>query len=226
MGQSPETMSASTPSSLLRAVSANKDSPRWDEFARIYAPLIRRYVEQSRAKALDLPSSDVDDIAQDFFISIFNSMQGFHYDRARGRFRHYLSRAVANLVRRRGEKATANARRTVPIDGEPGNPCPDSGQTDETRETMLKVWTLALSRVLQSGRFDPNTKALFRRLVLEQAPVNEVAAEFRKTPNNIYQIKDRVLKSVHRELVSHGLGQKSLDEIQESLEAAMDPSRS
>lgn len=202
-----------TSETLLRELSARPDSPRAEEFARLYEPVLRRYVAAARVDHAPLQSADQDDLVQEIFLAVRSALPGFRYDRARGRFRGYLRRAVRNAVLRL-QRFRRDARAPFP-DEDPAAPFPD-----EAGETLLQVWTLALARVVRSGRFAPNTLAAFRRVALDGVPVPDVAREFKLVPNAVYQLKSRILGAVRAELDRFGRGRLSLDELAEALLAA------
>jgi len=54
----------------------------WDEFCRLYQPLVRAYVGR-----FHLQDSDADDLAQDVFAKLHGHMARFDLDHARGKFR-------------------------------------------------------------------------------------------------------------------------------------------
>ena len=201
-----------TSETLLRELTAHPDSPRAEEFARLYEPVLRRYVVQSRAGHEPLQSADRDDLVQEIYLSVRSALPGFRYDRSRGRFRDYLRRAVRNAVSRfRGRLVDA----PLPLTEDIPAPVPD-----DTGELLPQIWTLALARVMRSGSFSPNTLAAFRRVALENAPIPDVAREFKLKPNAIYQIKNRVLRAVRAELDRFGRGRLSPEELLEALFAA------
>ena len=202
-----------TSETLLRELAARPDSPRAEEFARLYEPVLRRYVAQSRVRHERIQAADRDDLVQEAFMAVHSALPGFRYDPSRGRFRAYLRRVVRSVVLRFQKRQFA-----VPAPGadqELSSPAPD-----DTGELSLQVWTLALARVLRSGRFAPNTIAAFRRLALEEVPVANVAREFKLKPNAVYQLKSRVLCAVRAELERFGGGRLPLEDLAETLLAA------
>ena len=208
-----ETFPATSPT-LLRAIAADPESPRWNDFARLYAPLVRRYLAKARVDFEPIGEADRDDLVQETFLAVARALPGFRYDPARGRFRGYLATVVRNLVlRRRREEA---ARPEVAV-AETGEREAAPATTDAERELMLECWTLALARVLREHAFTPNAKAVFRAHVLDDRPAADVADEFRMRPNAVYQVKDRVLRAVRRELASFGQGRLPLADLHEAL---------
>lgn len=202
-----------TSETLLRNLSRHPDSPRAEEFARLYEPVLRRYVAQSRVCHERLQPADCDDIVQEAFLAVRSALPGFHYNPARGRFRSYLRCVVRNAVLRfqKRQKASDVSAGAVSV------PAPEP---DDSSELSLQVWTLALARVLRSGRFSPNTIAAFRRLALEESPVSDVAREFKLKPNAVYQLKSRILRAVRAELERFGGNRLPLEDLAEALLAA------
>ena len=202
-----------TSETLLRELAGHPadGSPRDETFARLYEPVLRRYVAQACAEGDCVQPADRDDLVQEIFLAVRNALPRFRYDPARGRFRDYLRRTAHNAVfhlRRR-----LAARPVLAGAAEPPAPSPDPAP-----ELRLRAWTLALGRVVRSGRFEPNTLAAFRRVALEDVPAPEVAREFKLKPNAVYQIKNRVLRAVRDELRRAGQGRLSLEDLCEALE--------
>ena len=190
-----------TSETLLRDLKANSESPRLNEFASIYRPLIERYVKQQSRK-FRLDHFDEDDIIQDVFVNVHRALSRFTYDKGKGGFRAYIRTAVKNQIlqlcaRRERERALPP---TSPVFENAGL---DSSGDEEARrdETlMLKAWSLALSKVFAENGFTPNNKAAFLRLVVDGATPSEVAAEFRLKPNAVYQMKHRIMNAVNARL--------------------------
>ena len=205
-----------TSETLLRNLAARPDSPRAEEFARLYEPVLRRYVAQARIGHAPIQPADRDDLVQEVFLAVRSALPGFRYVPGRSSFRAYLRRAVRNAVLRL-------QRRPAPVppalaDARPAAP---SAAGDES-ETQLRIWTLALARVFRSGRFSPNTQAVFRRVALEGESPVDVGREFKLKPNAVYQIRNRILRAVREELDRFGRGRLSASDLLDALESASD----
>ena len=205
-----------TSPTLLNAIAADSSSPRWNDFARLYEPVIRRYLARERENFRVIQPSDRDDLVQETFLAVMRALPSFRYDPEKGCFRGYLFTIVRRLVV--GHQRDLNRRPVVAEDTGENEAAPDT--TDADRELMVEIWTLALARVLSRKDVSPNTKAVFRRHVLDNQPVEVVAAEFRMKPNAVYQVKDRVLRAVRRELAEFGKGRLTLAELHEALLSA------
>ena len=67
---------------------------RWEEFDRMYGPMIRAWAERT-----GLQPPDAADIAQDVFVKLINQEKGLiSYDKERGGFRAWLSGVVRNAA--------------------------------------------------------------------------------------------------------------------------------
>ena len=201
-----------TSETLLRELAANPASPRAEAFARLYEPVLRRYVAASRIGHEPIQPSDRDDLVQEVFLAVRSALPGFRYVPGRSSFRAYLRRAVRNAVLRLQRRPAP-----VPPSLADARPAAPSAAGDES-ETLLRIWTLALARVFRSGRFSPNTQVVFRRVALEGEAPADVGREFKLKPNAVYQIRNRILRAVREELDRFGRGRLSADELLEKLE--------
>lgn len=215
----PSAISSRTPTtseSLLRELADNPDSPRAEEFARLYVPVLRRYIERSRAGRDAVQPTDRDDLAQEIFLAVRSAIPGLRRDRSRESFRAYLRRTVRNALFRFRRR-----RVDIPIPISDDTPDP-SATNDDSGELLPQIWTLAMVRINRSGRFSPNTLAAFRRLAIEGIPVAVVSREFGLKPNALYQIKNRILRAIRDELARFGGGRSSPEEL---LDALLDAER-
>lgn len=208
----------STSSSLLQEVSKNPESIRMEEFARIYEPVLRRYVSRAQVGFRTIDECEQDDLVQDAFLTIQSILPNFRYDRKKGKFRAFLQRIVCNRVRtlrRQLARRPEVAEESVLEEG-----CPVGALSNESRQEQdlaLRVWSHALALVLSGVQFTPNTKAVYRRLVIEEKTVESVAREFGLKPNAVYQIKNRIHRAVRKELLRVAQKEDTLEEILEKL---------
>ena len=85
-----------TPKTLLDqiAVRGGLDEVKWQEFDRLYRPVIRFFIRQKFYSLVN----DYDDISQDVMMRLVRELCAKRYDSSRARFRTYLYAIVYNIA--------------------------------------------------------------------------------------------------------------------------------
>ncbi len=193
-----------TSTSLLRDLKNNPDSLRWQEFVRIYTPYFKYILRNINAKNNFIINEDYfDDIVQEVFIVLVKNFPTFEYDKTKGHFKSYLYKTVFNRAMKFNEQATEKYRKLVDNDAvEKQLDAVDyykaASFEKENQEVVEALFKLIMERVFSSGKFSEETKTIFLKLVSEQATVEELAEQYGKTTNNIYQIKKRILDAIYQ----------------------------
>src|SRR5205807_2458924 len=91
--------------SLLFRMRAPRDTKAWDDFALVYGPLV-----YGHARRRGLSHEDAEDVAQKVFARVSAAIQGFEYEREKGRFRDWLGLIVRNEVFRHWKKEENHAQ--------------------------------------------------------------------------------------------------------------------
>ena len=208
-----------TSETMLRELGQDPLSPRWNEFVRIYKPVLERFVRYESGRGMPVPEADQDDLVQMTLASLVKTLPNFTYDRKKGRFRGYLRTIVKRMIWnvRRQRAADPVAPYTSVSDVSASSKEEERKAECQKQETRGRICAVAIHLALSSGRVRPETQAIFRRYALEMVPAEEVARQFRTTSNAVRQIKNRVLKIVQSEIKEAGHGAKDLDEILEGL---------
>jgi RNA polymerase sigma-70 factor (ECF subfamily) len=177
--------------SLLQRLRAPGDSAAWDDFVKMYEPLLVSYVRKK-----GVPEHDVGDVVQNIYVALLRALPTFQLDKARGRFRSWLYQVTMNAVTDRARRKMRRGKREVgwtENTPEPAafDPAPDAEWEQAYRERMFQ---LALEQV----RRDTNegTWECFRRYLLEGRTGEEVAAELGMLPNTVRKNASRVLAKV------------------------------
>ena len=144
-----------------------------------------------------------DDIVQEVFIVLVKNFPTFEYDKTKGHFKSYLYKTVFNRAMKFNEQATEKYRKLVDNDAvEKQLDAVDyykaASFEKENQEVVEALFKLIMERVFSSGKFSEETKTIFLKLVSEQATVEELAEQYGKTTNNIYQIKKRILDAIYQ----------------------------
>ncbi len=176
-----------TRASLLARLKELESSHVWSEFDEIYRPLLRRY-----AAAWGLQGSDAEEVAQECMILLWRRMRKFEYDPARGRFRAWLQRVVANRVksryRRRREAQIQSGELRALVSGE--RPA-DEVYARIWQEEHVRGFLQQIRREVESHTF-----RAFELYVIERQSVEQVCQELGVTPNQVYKSKWRVTQKL------------------------------
>jgi len=170
-----------TRSSLLSRVKDLADGPSWEEFDRVYRPLLLRY-----AVIRGLNQEQAEEIAQQCMASVAGGIQSFQRQVSfRAWLRGMVDNKVADLFKKRREP---NAR-TADLQRE---------QTTEDNPALLweRQWNrthLLYSLNHVRSEISPLTYEAFELYVIHELPVAEIAERLGMTPNQIYVAKHRVL---------------------------------
>ena len=137
-----------TTTTLLEKLAATGTSEaEWARFARLYDPVCRYYLAILRKGWPSLRRDWDDDIVQETFLALVQSLPERRWDRTRGRFRDFLFGVVRNktlaFARRegRGEKVSKEAAEDAVV-------LADDGGAEAERESLRReLWRMLLDRV-------------------------------------------------------------------------------
>ena len=175
---------------LLDRLRRPDQSDAWDQFVRLYAPLLLRW-----AALQGLQSADAEDLAQIVLVKLIDLLPG--YEKRDGQtFRGWLFTVCRNACH---NFRSARATRPLPAsDGLSTIPAPlpvvDVAETEYRRRLVQRVLELV------RADFSPAIWDAFTRFVRHQRPAAEVARELETTTNAVYLARHRVLTRVRQEL--------------------------
>lgn len=175
----------STRSSVLKAVADTGNEAAWRRLFDLYAGFI---FSLARSKGLSDP--DADDIVQTVFADLARNLPSFEYDRAKGRFRAYLSA----LTRWRINDRLRSSKRDVELKAsfmEDAKACTTAADEDfEEREWQAAALEEALRRIkpdVLSAHY-----AAFVASAVEGQDTETVARLHGISIDNLYQIRKRL----------------------------------
>jgi RNA polymerase sigma factor (sigma-70 family) len=177
-----------------------QDAASWEEFYRLYRQLVLGLAERA-----GLTRAEAEEVAQDVFKRVAETIKEFEANPQRGSFRRWLMNLArwriadkfrerpaggAQGLRREGFDGTATAER-VPDDAAP----PDAGEDEEWRKHVLDA---ALDRIAR--RIKPRHFQVFDLYVRQDWPVLRVASELGIGPAAVYLIGHRVKQQLKAEV--------------------------
>jgi RNA polymerase sigma factor (sigma-70 family) len=184
--------------SLLVQIRDGTNRAAWQEFARLYGPMVYGF-----ARKRGLQDADAADMMQDVLRAVFSAIGRLDYDRSQGTFRGWLFTITRNKIfnflaaRRARPQASGEDGANHRLDSHP-----DSNDGAETweMEYQRRVASLAMERV--KGEFHDNTWRAFRLTAVEGVSAADTARQTGLSPGAVYVAKSRVLARLRLEVES------------------------
>lgn len=185
---------ADTRPSLLSALDAEADGA-WEEFFGLYAPAVYRV-----ARLRGLAGDDAEDVVQQTMLAVLGHIDGFDYNRDRGRFRSWVRRIAENKVtdllraRTRRDEAIAAASQDTS-----SPPDLDSAWRREWRRQDLRR-----CMEIVSADVTPRRMEAFRLYVVEGVTAAETARLMGMTIGAVYVARRVVIEELRRRMEALG----------------------
>ncbi len=201
MTHSPGSTLRTRPTLLLR-VHNWEDQASWEELYRIYRRLV-----YGRARRAGLSHEDAEDVAQDVFKRVAETIRSFDVNPERGSFRGWLMQLtqwrIADQFARRAPPRPGGppvsrddtSLRTATIDR---IPAPADEEDEWDREWESQVLAAAVDRIAR--RVKPRHFQVFDLYVRQRWPVFRVASELGVNPASVYVIAHRITRQLRSEV--------------------------
>lgn len=157
-----------TDGALLERLGDWADHEAWAEFVHRYDRVIRRGVRANR-----LDSHAAEDLCQRIWIELAGRMRGYRYDPSR-RFRAWLGRLCRSRAIDQWRRLRVDAERTDAADLAALPELADEEVSGDVTPPMLLAQAARAQEAVRA-RVDGRTWNVFWRIVVEDAPVAEVA---------------------------------------------------
>lgn len=171
-----------TRDSLLSRIKSLDDAASWEEFDRLYRPLLLRYAQQ---RGLDM--NEAEEIAQQCMTAIAGGIQQFERRISfRGWLKGMIDHKVADQLKRKRREAPAKT----------ADFAKEQGREDDPALLWERQWNKThLLYCLNQIRddFSRVTYEAFRLYVIDEQAVESIAEQLGLTPNQVYVAKHRVL---------------------------------
>ncbi len=183
-----ENTMTTTSTTLLKAIGADANSPRWVDFVARYQPIMESFL------AVRFPSVCAEDVMQETLIVLVRKLPEYHYDPdSKGHFRNYLlgilkNKALEEVKRQANATRAEEAAKDLAATPQPIFP-PDEKEESEWRHSAFEV---ALQQLLANPKRSERTRQIFIRTALKGEEPTSVASLFGTTRNNVDQIKSRM----------------------------------
>jgi RNA polymerase sigma-70 factor (ECF subfamily) len=187
---------SATSATLLERLRDRNDDEAWRVLVDLYTPLLTGWLRHYA-----LQGADVDDLVQEVLGAVAREAAGFRHSGRPGAFRHWLRTILANRLRE-----FWRARRSQPRGTGESDFVQMLDQLEDPDSGISRLWdqehdSHVVGRLLAriEPQFAPSTWLAFRRVVLEEARPDAVAAELGLSVNAVFIAKSRVLQRLRQE---------------------------
>lgn len=187
------------------------DDNDWDRFYSVYSNGILAY-----ARSCGCNKAQAEDILQETMVLLINKLRSFEYDPTKGTFRGYLRRIVQRKIFRHFERLKRRGENRLSTEWEQSMVDPDSlADPDSDKVHWRKLLVVTALQQIENEYQQNNWSRyeIFEDYVLRKVPAAEVAEKHGVTPNNVYQIRKRILNRL-RAIIEH-LEQSGIDSLEE-----------
>ena len=187
--------SPDTRPSLLIRVRDSADQEAWQEFSRIYRPVICRL-----AARRGLQPADADDLAQQVLLSVSRAIERWEPNESRARFRTWIRRiaenAILNALTRGGRDAGSGSGDVQELlEQSPASSEESAALHFEFRREVF-AWAAAGIR----NEFSELTWSSFWLTAVEGREVEDVAEQLGRTRGSVYASRSRVMKRLRQKV--------------------------
>lgn len=188
--------------SLLFRVQSWEDGTSWTEFHRLYKKLVYGLARRS-----GLPHADAEDVTQEVFKRVAETVHEFESNPERGSFRGWLMNLTRWRIADKYSSRPKGEHHSVPKHDDTAGPrtstidrVPDEAEAgvEWEKEWQRHLLDAACERIAR--RVKPRQYQVFDLYVRQQWPVLKVASKLGINPGSVYLIGHRLTKQLKAEV--------------------------
>ena len=175
----------------IRELPPGEDGAAWTRFWELYAPAMRAFAVFKGG------TDNADDIVMSVFGKLVDVLRSGQFDPTKGSFHSYLATMIYNEVHMQHRKDTVRmADAHVPLDETLAESlaAPSSGEVET--DWQRAILQAATEHVLKKTALSDRDRDVYAFYVQERHTIEDTAAKFRLTRNNVSQIKTRIEKRI------------------------------
>lgn len=185
-----------TRDSLLVRIRDPEDHNAWEQFARIYRPVVYRL-----ARGRGLQDADAQDLAQRVLISVANAIPTWERSGPNARFRHWLRRVAKNevlkLLGRRPKDQAGGGTSAIEILNEQ---CDVTSDIEEEIELEYRRQLVRQAAEVVRSRAEEVTWMAFSMTMVDGLEITEAAKRLGCSVGAVYAARSRIVRRL-REMV-------------------------
>jgi RNA polymerase sigma-70 factor (ECF subfamily) len=179
-----------TRASLIVKIADAQNAQAWEEFARLYQPVVYRL-----ARRRGFQDADAEELVQEVMLAVARAVEGWEPDAERGRFRDWLHRIARNLMinfmtRRKHQvwgTGNSDAQRLLEAECDADSAITQMFDVEYRREAFRDA-----ARQVR-GVVNEKTWQAFWLSTIEDLPVGEVARQLGMSIGSVYIARSRVM---------------------------------
>jgi RNA polymerase sigma factor (sigma-70 family) len=180
---------------LINRVRDRTDVEGWSQFYQFYQPLLTRYMRR-----LGLQEHIANDVIQDVFVRLLQSLPTFELDPKRGRFRSYLWKLTYHALVDQARRL--KARQQAEEEWVKRFQQTDLGESQKVHRELNEInYEQILERAVPMVRAvtSPTAWTCFEQRLIHDRPGSAIAAELGITDKVVFVYASRVLKAVRKQ---------------------------
>jgi RNA polymerase sigma-70 factor (ECF subfamily) len=177
-----------TRDSLLIRVANSRDQGAWEQFARIYRPVVYNV-----ARMRGLQDADAQDVAQQVLIAVSRALPTWQRRDETTLFRHWLCRIARNAA----INAMTRQPRDLAMGGDAGRAEADRQVDDDLDSQIEREYRRQMFRhaaVIVRSRADEITWRAFALTMIDGLTISEAACQLNKSEAVIYAARSRIMR--------------------------------
>ena len=195
--------------SLIARVRDRSDVESWRQFYQFYQPLLTRYLRR-----LGLKEHTANDVIQDVFVRLLQTLPTFELDSKRGRFRSYLWKLTYSALVDQARRV--KVRRQAEEEWVKRFQSADEAESRKLHQELNEInHQQILERALPRVRSVTSSTAwtCFEQRLLRDRPGSVIAAELGISAKAVFVYASRVLKAVRKQCaaLAEELGDEPID---------------
>lgn len=173
---------------MLEELRSTHSSARWNEFFVEYGQLLQRWLISKQVSP-----ADAEDVCQETMVAILSDLPRFEHNGRTGAFRLWLKRILMNRIRRVVSKRIS--RKEVNNLAQLAETLTDE-ETELSADLRKEHEQFVLGQLLTKAKsqFPEQRVQMFRELVIDEHPIEDLAAKYEMTTGAIRVQQHRILK--------------------------------